>query len=74
MNILRVLAPVLLIACASCGSDDRRQVIIYCALDSVFSSQILDQFERDTGIDVRAVHDTEATKTTGLVERLRRER
>ncbi|MCI0651533.1 MAG: ABC transporter substrate-binding protein [Planctomycetes bacterium] len=51
-----------------------REVIVYSALDQVFSSALLAEFERQSGIRVRAVYDTEATKTTGLAERLRRER
>jgi iron(III) transport system substrate-binding protein len=34
----------------------------------------LDKFERETGIEVRAQYDTEAAKTTGLVNRLLAER
>ncbi len=47
-----------------------REVVIYTSVDQVFSEPILDRFEEDTGIKVRAVYDVEATKTTGLVNRL----
>ena len=36
----------------------------------MFSEPVLDAFEKETGLDVRLVTDTEATKTTGLVNRL----
>ncbi len=46
------------------------EVVIYTSLDQTFSEEILGVFERDAGIRVRAVYDTEAAKTTGLVNRL----
>lgn len=47
-----------------------QQVVIYTSLDKVFSQPILDEFQARTGIKVLAVYDSEATKTTGLVNRL----
>ncbi len=47
-----------------------RSVVIYTSLDQIFSEPILNDFEKDTGIKVKAVYDTEASKTTGLVNRL----
>jgi iron(III) transport system substrate-binding protein len=46
------------------------EVIIYTAVDQVFSEPILQEFEKRTGIRVKAIYDIEATKTTGLVNRL----
>ncbi|MCF8027330.1 MAG: extracellular solute-binding protein [Desulfobacteraceae bacterium] len=51
----------------SAGADE---VVVYTSLDQVFSQPILEDFEKDTGIKVKAVYDVEATKTTGLVNRL----
>jgi len=50
------------------------EVVIYTALDQIYSEPILKGFERETGIKVKAVYDTEAAKTTGLVSRLMAER
>ena len=50
------------------------EVIIYVSHDQDYSEPILNDFERDTGVRVRAVYDTESTKTTGLVNRLIEER
>jgi iron(III) transport system substrate-binding protein len=50
------------------------EVVIYTSLDQVFSEPILRAFEERTGIDVKAVYDVEASKTTGLVNRLIAER
>jgi iron(III) transport system substrate-binding protein len=39
-------------------------------VDQVFSEPIFRDFERQTGIKVRAVFDTEETKSTGVVNRI----
>ena len=46
------------------------QVVVYTSLDQVFSEPVLQAFEKETGIEVKAVYDVEASKTTGLVNRL----
>lgn len=46
------------------------QVVVYTSLDQVYSEPILNAFEKETGIAVKAVYDVEAAKTTGLVNRL----
>ena len=47
---------------------------VYCAHDSVYAEQVLRGFERSTGIPVDPKYDTEATKSLGLVELIKRER
>lgn len=47
-----------------------REVVIYTSVDQVYSEPVLRQFERETGIRVKAVYDVEAAKTTGLATRL----
>ncbi len=49
-------------------------MVVYCSVDETFALQILDAFEQSTGIDTRTVFDSEAGKTTGLVNRIRAER
>jgi iron(III) transport system substrate-binding protein len=49
-------------------------VVVYTALDQIYSEPLLADFERRTGIKARAVYDTEAAKTTGLISRIRAER
>lgn len=51
-------------------SGVKKQVVVYVSHDQDLSEPILRDFEKETGITVRAVYDTEATKTTGLVNRL----
>lgn len=46
------------------------QVVIYTSVDQVYSEPILKAFEEQSGIKVQAIYDVEATKTTGLVNRL----
>ena len=45
-------------------------VVVYVSHDQVFSEPILRDFERETGIKVRAVYDTEETKSAGAMNRL----
>ena len=71
MNLRSVLPSILLLSLLACtDSDPRPAVIAYVSHDLIFSEPILREFERQTGIDVRIVGDTEATKTTGLALRL----
>ena len=64
MNPLRWAVAALLVA-TGCGESGPR-VVIYTALDQEFSEPILDGYERETGVDVRAKYDVESTKTVGL--------
>lgn len=50
-----------------------KALIVYCAQDQVYAEPIFDDFTRETGISIRAVFDSEAVKTVGLVNRLVRE-
>lgn len=58
------------------GLKSRNQgeaLIVYCTHDSIYAEAVLARFSELTGIRVQAVYDTEATKSLGLQERLRRE-
>ena len=50
-----------LLACAlvGCGSQPSNTVTVYVSEDRVFSEPILKDFEKETGIRVQAVFDTE---------------
>jgi iron(III) transport system substrate-binding protein len=54
--------------CSSRG--ERPEVVVYVAVDRVDAEPILREFEASSGVQVRAVYDAEAAKTTGLVTRL----
>lgn len=45
-------------------------VVLYTSVDQVYAEPIVKQFEQQMGIQVLAVYDVEAAKTTGLVNRL----
>ncbi len=49
------------------------EVVVYVSADQQFAEPILREFETRTGIKVLPRYDTELTKTTGLVSRLRQE-
>lgn len=56
---------------ASCSREPARpEVVLYTSSDDFLARPIVERFEKETGIRVRMAGDTEATKTTGLVERL----
>ncbi len=52
------------------SSPSPTEVIVYCSADAPVAQPVFDAFEKKTSVKVRAVFDTEATKTTGLVNRL----
>ena len=55
-------------------SESKTSVIVYAAQDQVYAEPILKDFEKQTGIKVRAVYDSEATKTVAIANRLLAER
>ncbi len=55
---------------SGCSSGRKSEVVVYVSEDQVFSEPILRDFERETGITVRAVFDTEEAKSTGVMNRL----
>jgi iron(III) transport system substrate-binding protein len=57
-------------ACNGCRSSAAREVVAYASVDQVFSEPVFRAFEQTTGIHVRAVYDTEETKSTGVLNRL----
>jgi iron(III) transport system substrate-binding protein len=70
---LRSVGLTPLLACALAPACSRPDVVVYCAHDQVHAEPILQRFERETGLDVSAEFDVEASKTVGLVARLRAE-
>ena len=73
--IRRAAALCCLLACVAllwtgCGKNGPSAVIVYTSQDEEFAEPIFREFERQTGIHVRPVYDSEAVKTVGLVNRL----
>ncbi|MBI3583263.1 MAG: extracellular solute-binding protein [Nitrospinae bacterium] len=55
---------------SGCSQKGAKEVVIYVSTDQIFSEPILRDFEKGTGIKVKAVYDTEETKSTGAMNRL----
>jgi len=49
---------------------NRNSVVVYTSQDQTYAEPIFQEFTRQTKIKVRAVYDSEAVKTVGLVNRL----
>jgi iron(III) transport system substrate-binding protein len=65
---------VLLYAGLSCKDrSGRQQVVVYCSVDQEIAEPVIAAFEKQTGIKVLVRYDTEASKTVGLVQRIRAE-
>ena len=62
------ISPLLLLSCKDAPPEET--VVLYTSLDRPHSEPIIRAFEESTGIRVKAVYDTEAAKTVGLVNRL----
>ncbi|MEO2164383.1 MAG: extracellular solute-binding protein [bacterium] len=56
-----------LLGLSSCSQPD---LVVYVSLDQEFSQELIQEFEKQTGLNVRAEYDTEANKTVGLVQRI----
>ena len=63
-----------LIAKRKLSTSSLREVIAYCAQDQAYAEPIFRDFEKETGIKVRPVYDSEAVKTVALASRLLAER
>jgi iron(III) transport system substrate-binding protein len=55
-----------------CRGTDRsaREVTAYVSADRPFSEPILQEYQRQSGVRINVVYDTEETKSTGLANRL----
>jgi iron(III) transport system substrate-binding protein len=59
---------------AACKPADTPSVTLYVSADQHVAREVVAAFEAESGLRVDVVGDTEVKKTTGLVQRLRRER
>lgn len=74
LAVIAVLAVILIAALVILPKDQKKTVVVYTSVDQVYSEPVFRDFENRTGIKVLAVYDVEATKTTGLVNRMIAER
>ena len=70
--LIAVVAAVIVVAVIGLSgcSSKQQEVVVYVSEDQVFSEPILKDFERETGITVKPVFDTEESKSTGVMNRL----
>jgi len=62
-----------LLSCGKSPQENYREVVLYCSVDQEIAEPIIAEFENQTGINVLPRFDTEASKTVGLVQRIRAE-
>jgi len=55
------------------GATSPKELVVYYSIDESFAREVLDEFEKRSGIKLRHIGDTEAGKTTGLVNKIMRE-
>jgi iron(III) transport system substrate-binding protein len=67
-----LLASLLLLG--GCNKSTDKHVVLYTSIDEPIARPIVNDFEKQTGIKVTLVTDTEATKSIGLAEKLRAEK
>lgn len=70
---IRGAAPIIavvfsLVGCG--GKPDHQGATLFTAHDQIFSEPIVHAFQKQTGSTVKTAFDTEASKTTGLVNRI----
>ncbi len=76
MKLIKRIFPIglllwLSVLMAGCNSGTPpKEVVVYTSVDRHHAEPVLNTFEKLSGIRVQAVYDVEATKTTGLVNRL----
>jgi len=73
-SVIAIAIGVLLLALPAACTRDAPTVVAYTAVDEHAARPVFALFTERTGITVMALYDSEVTKTTGLVQRLRRER
>ncbi len=69
-NTLIIITVFIVLVVASSCNNNSNIVVVYTSVDQIFSEPILKDFEKETGITVKAVFDTEETKSTGVLNRL----
>lgn len=72
--VIGLLATVVFSTVSWFKREANPEVIVYAAQDQVYAEPILREFEKETGIKVKTVFDSEAVKTVGLANRLLAER
>jgi iron(III) transport system substrate-binding protein len=67
--VVELIVALAVVLFAGCGAT-ARVVVCYTSVDQEYADPVFEAFEARAGIRVLVVYDTEAAKTTGLVNRL----
>ncbi|MDQ3622849.1 MAG: extracellular solute-binding protein, partial [Verrucomicrobiota bacterium] len=59
-----------LLASLALAPAQAAEVVVYSSVDDVFARPIAERFQKESGVEVKLVPDTEETKSTGLLNRL----
>ncbi len=70
MKISNFIIAFLIVFITTGCNNNPNVVVVYTSVDQIFSESILTGFEKETGIEVKVVYDTEETKSTGVLNRL----
>lgn len=70
MKIINTLLIAILLIFSIACTKNTNEVVVYTSVDQIFSEPVLKDFEEKTGITIKAVYDTEETKSTGVLNRL----
>ena len=68
-----LIAAGLIVGVAGCGHKDDKALLVYCAVDEPYASEIFGEFEKQTGILVTPQYDIESSKSVGLAGKLEAE-
>ena len=67
-KLIILLLPLLFISCSQ--TDNKKELVIYTSIDQIFSQKIIKEFSKKSGLDIKVLYDTEASKAVGLEKRL----
>ena len=65
---------LVMLTVGACQRRAGQEVVVYTSVDDVFARPIAERFEKETGVAVQLVPDTEETKSTGVAHRIVAER
>jgi iron(III) transport system substrate-binding protein len=61
---------IILLSCSRPVGNSETKVVLYSSIDAEYTTLVAKRFEEKTGIKVLSVMDSEASKSTGIVNRL----
>jgi len=70
MRFITKLVVLIAVGLLTSCNGNKEEVVVYTTIDQIFSAPILKDFEKESGIIVKAVYDTEETKSTGVLNRI----